>query len=137
VAQDLLRAIRSVSSSLADACIHLGTAMRGSFLQLQAALAEDDVPRIAVLVRRVQDSDLITGIAGKFHHLREQATDLWNKLAPWGKTIFGLVVGLIGYFLAAELGVILSAILMVGGFLYAISSGIDAATRPAQTLMAD
>ena len=41
----------------------------------------------------------------------------------------------IGYFLAAELGIVLAAILMVGGFLYAITNGIDAATRQAQTML--
>lgn len=45
------------------------------------------------------------------------------------RVIFDLTVGLAGYFLAAELGLMLSAILMIGGFLYAITNALDVLRR--------
>ncbi len=134
VVKDLIQRIRSASSTMADACAYVGSAMRGTFVQLQVAVAQNDMPRIATLVESIRENELISTISGKFHHLRERATDLWDALRPWAKTIFGVVVGLVGYFLAAELGMILAAILMVGGFLYAIVNGMDAATRRAEQL---
>ena len=53
-----------------------------------------------------------------------------------GVLVFSAMAGFGGAYLSGSpwLGVLLAAILMIGGFLYAIVNGIDAATRPAQAL---
>lgn len=121
--------IERTSSDLADACRYVGTTMRGRFLGLYQALQSGDEAGVAENVKALITSDLISSFAGKFRSLRERAYDLWSDLAPWGKVIFGLTVGLAGYFLAAELGLMLSAILMIGGFLYAITNALDVLYR--------
>ena len=127
--QQVSNKIRETSLELAAACEHIGAAMRTTYIQLAEAVEAGNAPKIAELVSRIQNSDLVTGVAGKFHHLREEATELWNGLLPWAKVIFGLVVGLAGYFLAAELGLVLAAILMIGGFWYAAINAQSAVLR--------
>lgn len=121
----MIDTLERTSPRLAQACRYLGDSLRASYLKLAAAVEQGDVAEAATQAERIRESDLLAGIAGKFHDLREKASDLWDALRPWAKVIFGLTVGIAGAFLAAELGLILSAILLIGGFLYAIRNALE------------
>lgn len=135
--QSLQQQFRAASPRLAAACEQVGAAMRGRFVRLAAALEDADAPAVAGIVDELRESELVTGLAGKLHDLRDKAHALFDALAPWAKVIAGLVVGIGAYFAAAELGLVLTALLMIGGFLYAIVNALDVIHRQSLRALAD
>ncbi len=121
---DALENVKRVSNDLYETCKYVGTTMRGSFLALATAIGDNDIPKITDIVGTIRESVVVIGLSSKLHHLRERASEIWDELAPWGKVIFGLTIGIAGFFLSAQLGLLLSAILMIGGFLYAVTSAL-------------
>lgn len=125
----LLRKYEELSPDLAAACKRIGASMRGRYLKIAAALESDDYIEAGSTASEIVDSEVVTGLTAQFYHLRERIMTLRDELGPWAKVVFGLTMGAAGYFLAPEIGIVLGAILMVGGFLYAIAQAKEVIYR--------
>lgn len=119
-ARQLSAKFRELSPSLARACEHLGSAMRNSYLKLFEAIHGGDMVSAARIMEEIQKSELVVGVAAKFHDVREKVQALRDDLAPFAQTVLGLTMVVAGAFLFGEVA-ILATLLMIGGFLIAIS----------------
>jgi hypothetical protein len=72
------------------------------------------------IAEQIRESELVVGIASKFHDLREGATQLASILGPLAKTVIGLTVVVAAAFLLGE-ATVLAVLLMLGGFVMAMS----------------
>ena len=125
----LSASIQSISSELWEACEHVGSAMREQLLRLRRALAGHDDVEAASVFESMRESSLVQGLASKFHDLRDGLSHLRDELAPWAKVIGGLVAALAGYFIFAEVSVVVAGVLVIGGFVYAILNALDVLSR--------
>ena len=112
--------LQSASPKFAKHCEHLGSSLRPKFLSLHKAIMAENASTASEIFQSIMSSELITGTTAKLHDIKEDINNIKEALVPWIKTIGGLVAALAGYFIVAELGIFWAALLVIGGFLYAI-----------------
>lgn len=119
-ARQLSAKFHAVSATLAKACEHLGSAIRGSHLKLFEAVNAGDSAQVTEIIEKIRNSELLVGTSAKFQDISEQARKLWDQLAPTAHTVLGLTLLIAGALLLGKAG-ILTVLLMFGGFLVVIS----------------
>jgi hypothetical protein len=133
VARQIASKIRSISPEFAKAAEHIGCAMRGSYLKLQAAINDVDIPTIGEIINRMHNSELVKGAASKLHDIREEINKIWEVVEPFAGVASGVIVALFGF----GIGGAIAPVLIIGGFIFAALSALSLGAKQMKKLTAN
>ncbi len=121
--------IREIAPEFARASEHVGSSLLGQYSKVVDAFQRGELVEASSLAEKIRSSDLIVRLSSQFRSLGDKLGELRDELAPWMGVIGGLVAFVAGYFLVAQIGVFIAGLLMIGGLVYAIRSGLRMAMQ--------